>query len=54
MCKVDTKQINKLYSNTMYRSYFFGLVGFVAGVKLCDAIFYDQRKHDIQIEEMED
>lgn len=45
--------MSKLYRNTILRSYLFGFVGFIAGMKLCDWVFYDPKQHDIDIELME-
>lgn len=35
----------QLYSSTLFRSYAVGTFGFLVGVKLCDAVFYDPQKH---------
>ena len=44
----------RLYASTLFRNYAVGAAGFFVGVKLCDAIFYDQRKHEVEVELMEE
>ena len=38
-------RLGQLYKSTVLRSYFLGFIGFIVGVKACDAVFYDARKH---------
>lgn len=54
MNRISSERLGKIYKSTVLRSYLLGLVGFVIGAKLCDFIFYDARKHEVEIELMED
>jgi len=36
------------------KHYIFGFIGFMVGVKLCDLIFYNAKKHEVEIEMMEE
>lgn len=54
MSKIDASKLYGFYKNTVVKSYLFGFVGFIIGVKLCDLVFYDPRKHEVDIELMED
>jgi hypothetical protein len=47
-------RLGKLYKSTVIRSYLLGFVGFIVGVKFCDLVFYDSRKHEVEIELMEE
>ena len=38
----------------MGRSYLFGFLGFMIGVKLCDLVMYDPHKHEVDMELMEE
>jgi len=38
----------------MGRSYLFGFIGFMVGVKLCDLVMYDSHKHEVDMELMEE
>jgi hypothetical protein len=54
MGKPESSKLAQLYKSTVIRSYALGFVGFIIGVKLCDYFFYDIRKHEVEMELMED
>jgi hypothetical protein len=54
MNRIQATRLGQIYKSTVVRSYLLGLVGFVVGVKLCDLVFYDARKHEVEIELMEE
>lgn len=49
MSEVDPSKISKLYRSTLFKSYIFGFVGFMIGVKICDWLMYDPHKHEVEI-----
>lgn len=52
MSEIEPSKVSKLYRSTIFRSYLFGFIGFMIGVKLCDLIFYDPHKHEVDVELM--
>ena len=53
MCQVDQSRMARLYRSTLGKSYIFGFLGFMVGVKLCDLLMYNPQKHEIEKELME-
>lgn len=51
---VTPSRLSKLYRSTILKSYFFGFVGFIIGLKVCDWAMYDARKHEVEIEMLEE
>lgn len=54
MSQVDPSRLSKLYRSTLLKSYLFGFVGFMVGLKVCDWVMYDPRKHEVEQELMEE
>lgn len=52
MSQFDPSKLSKVYRSTILRSYAFGFVGFIIGMKLCDWVMYDPKKHEIDVELM--
>lgn len=52
MNRIQATRLGQLYKSTVARSYLLGFIGFVVGVKVCDLLFYDPRKHEVEIELM--
>ena len=53
MPEIDSARISKLYRSTILKSYLFGFIGFMIGVKFCDFLMYDGKKHEVEMELME-
>jgi hypothetical protein len=49
MSEIQPSKVSKLYRSTIFRSYLLGFVGFIVGMKVCDWIFYDPRKHEVDV-----
>jgi hypothetical protein len=49
MSEIEPSKVSKLYRSTIMRSYLFGFIGFMIGVKVCDLIFYDPHKHEVDV-----
>lgn len=54
MTQVDPSRLSKVYRSTIARSYLFGFLGFMVGMKVCDLIMYDPKKHEMEVELMEE
>lgn len=53
MSEVEQSKLARLYRSTLGKSYVFGFLGFMVGVKLCDWLMYDPKKHEVEKELME-
>ena len=49
-----TSRLASLYRSTIVKSYGLGFIGFIIGMKLCDWVMYDGRKHEVEMELMEE
>ena len=47
MPEIDPSRIKQLYRSTLFRSYTLGFLGFILGIKICDLLMYDPKKHEI-------
>lgn len=54
MSQVDPSKVSKVYRSTIARSYLFGFIGFIIGMKVCDLLMYDPKKHEQEVELMEE
>lgn len=54
MSKGIEEKIHQLYKADKVRFFGLGALGFFLGMKLCDYLFYDEKKHIMMREKLED